>query len=553
MLGGVAIYALAFAEPDELNQLRGDAFATIAYVANWRYVFTGASYFDQFVVPSPLRHTWSLAIEEQFYIVWPLLVVLLLSLRRGSVALLITGTLALIAGSVLLMAWLYEPNTDPSRVYYGTDTRAQSLLIGAVLAMVLISYNPLRTAASKLIVQGVAAVSAVALVWLWATTADDSVFLYRGGYLLLALAVASVIAAVVQPERGLLAKLLSAEPLRRLGLISYGVYLWHWPIYLVLTTDRTGMDGAALLAIRIALTLALSIASYYLLEMPVRRGTLRWPRASWAVAPAAAIVLAIVLVFATRGGEAPDTAWYSAESSLSAWARSQETGATRVMLVGDSVAHSMAIGLRAQEEESQFVLHDASLAGCGVVPGNIVFNGNFIDTDGCTVMPERWQGANDRFRPDVIILVVSALDAFTHVRDGHSVPAGTPAADSDFNTAMQDAIDLLSSSGAPLLLLTAPYFNPFTIKDAEIDKLNALALTVARENAATVTVLDLNRVLGPDGDYTASIDGVRVRQSDNTHLSEAGADLVANWLVPMITEIADGTSTPGTTTDVIFD
>ena len=108
--------------------------ATIGYVANWRPVFSGQSYFDQFAIPSPLRHTWSLAIEEQYYAVWPLLLLLFVRMRRGSLGLLLPASLAMLAGSALLMALLFQPGHDPSRVYYGTDTRAQSLLVGAVLA-----------------------------------------------------------------------------------------------------------------------------------------------------------------------------------------------------------------------------------------------------------------------------------------------------------------------------------------------------------------------------------------------------------------------------------
>ena len=304
LLVGIAGYALVFAEPEELDKLRNASLATLGYVANWQLAFSGESYFDQFSLPSPLRHTWSLAIEEQWYLIWPLLFVLLLRLGRSSLAVLFTASLVMIAGSALLMAWLYDPGADPSRIYYGTDTRAQSLLVGAVLAMLLAWHGPLRASAARLLLQLTALAGAIFTGWLWVSASDDSSFLYQGGLLVSAIAIAAVIAAVVQPQRGPLGRLLSLSPLRGLGRISYGVYLWHWPVYLVLTPVRTGWHGYGLLAVQVAVTLALAIASYYVIENPVRRGALRSWRA-WTVAPTAAAVLVIALVMVTRGGTQP--------------------------------------------------------------------------------------------------------------------------------------------------------------------------------------------------------------------------------------------------------
>ncbi|MCH8850377.1 MAG: acyltransferase [Chloroflexi bacterium] len=314
LLVGVMGYAVVFAEQEELTALRHDAIATIAYVANWRFVFSGESYFQQFVVPSPLRHTWSLAIEEQWYLFWPVLVLALLRWRRGSVATLLGLSLALAAASALLMAWLFDPQGDPSRVYYGTDTRAQSLLVGAALAAWLIRYRPDFAGKTQLL-QAAALACAAFIGWAWIVTPENSQLLYRGGFLLLALAVAVVIVAAVAPKGGILTNVLSFAPLRGLGLISYGVYLWHWPVYLVLTPERIGWDGHQLFAVRVLATLAIAIASYRIVEMPFRRGGLwRW-RASWVLAPASAAVLVIGIVLVTRVGE-PTFALPTASSSI---------------------------------------------------------------------------------------------------------------------------------------------------------------------------------------------------------------------------------------------
>jgi peptidoglycan/LPS O-acetylase OafA/YrhL len=197
MLCGVAAYALVFAEPEEIAGLRADGLATIGYVANWRPVFAGESYFEQFAVPSALRHTWSLAIEEQWYLIWPPLLLSLLCLRRVR-GLLLIAPLIMVAGSVLLMAGLHDPS-DPSRVYFGTDTRAQSLLVGAFLAVLLANGQPLRPL-TRYALEALAVLCAVYVGWRWATLSGDSESLYQGGFLLLALAVAVIIVAAVQPR-----------------------------------------------------------------------------------------------------------------------------------------------------------------------------------------------------------------------------------------------------------------------------------------------------------------------------------------------------------------
>ena len=207
--------------------------------------------------------------------------------------------------SALLMGAAVPAGHDPSRVYYGTDTRAQSLLVGAVLAMLLLRVGAIRGRIAGPALQTAGLACAAGLGFLWSTTSEDSALLYRGGLLFIAVTVAVVIAAAVQPKAGLLGRALSLPPLRALGLISYGVYLWHWPVYLVLTPGRTGWDGYGLFAVRVLATLAIATLSYRLLEMPVRRGAFRGWKMSWGLAPAGAMALAVALVLVTRGAVFP--------------------------------------------------------------------------------------------------------------------------------------------------------------------------------------------------------------------------------------------------------
>jgi peptidoglycan/LPS O-acetylase OafA/YrhL len=207
-----------------------DGFSTLFY-RELNQILSHQSYFEQFAAPSALRHTWSLAIEEQFYLLWPLVMFAVLRRHITRRGLLVACGLA--AGtSALLMGLLFQPGHDPSRVYYGTDTRAQSLLIGAMLAVVLSGRERNVTRPHRIALQCAAIAAAIGLAVIWTTTAETDGWQYRGGFALAAVLVTVVIAGVTLPgHAGPLGAALSSAPLRAIGIISYGLYLWHWPIY----------------------------------------------------------------------------------------------------------------------------------------------------------------------------------------------------------------------------------------------------------------------------------------------------------------------------------
>ncbi len=256
----------------DLKALRADALASALYVNNWHQILAGQSYFAAFGRPSLLEHYWSLSVEEQFYVVWPL--VLMAGLVVSRRAWIVGAAIGAITISVLLMALLYHGAVDASRDYYGTDTRAAPLMLGAVLAfgwpLGRMTARPARGARGVLDGAGFAAL--LALLLLAHEWHDIDPFLYHGGFLIAALVSAVVIACAVHPACSL-ALLLGTRPLRWIGQRSYGIYLWHWP---VMALTRPGIDvtwsSSILVPIQIAITLALAALSFRYVEMPVRRG-----------------------------------------------------------------------------------------------------------------------------------------------------------------------------------------------------------------------------------------------------------------------------------------
>jgi peptidoglycan/LPS O-acetylase OafA/YrhL len=263
---------------DELDRLKGDLVASLTYTMNWHLIVGGTSYFDQFQRPPLLRHLWSLAVEEQFYLLWPLLIVALLALFRKRPDRLFGAMLALALSSAVLMALLYRP-IDPSRGYYGTDTRICGLLLGCCLALV---WHPRQLAAGvppvrarSVTIAGVAGI--LALVALCALSSERGAFLYRGGFVLVDVASLAVIAAVAHPGVRFGRKL-GIPLLVYLGVRSYSIYLWHWPVFAL---TRPGVDlhwgPVPVFILRVAVTLVLADLSFRLVEAPIRSGAIgRW-------------------------------------------------------------------------------------------------------------------------------------------------------------------------------------------------------------------------------------------------------------------------------------
>src|SRR5580693_4094470 len=302
---------------------RGDVIASGLYVNNWWYIFQHDSYYSRFAPPAPLDHLWSLAVEEQFYLVWPWVVLAMVLvagwlMKRRRVRLLGPGThvggsadrggaasapaaatgkagendflsgrarwamaavaLVLAAASAIEMAMLFHPGYDPTRVYEGTDTRAFGLLIGAAVAMVYPTRRGARTlsAGSRRLLDVAGLAGLVVFFFNESPTNEYSDFMFRGGLELLSVATALVVAAAATPG-GLLGRALGWTPMRWVGVRSYGIYLWHYPI--IVLTAAAGTAGTPVSAVRavvlVAVTVAIAAASWRFVEEPIRRGSYR--------------------------------------------------------------------------------------------------------------------------------------------------------------------------------------------------------------------------------------------------------------------------------------
>jgi peptidoglycan/LPS O-acetylase OafA/YrhL len=325
VLIAVVMVVSAIASPDKIAEIRGDALSSLFYFANWHFIYEHTSYFEQFGRPSLFTHLWSLSVEEQFYLFWPLIFAAAMKLfGRGR---LLIGVLAGAAGSVALAWILFDPGHDASRIYYGTDTHAVGLLAGVALAMVW-SPTQLRTHKSfgPLVGPILDALGVVALGYLilsFAQTHDYDLALWHGGYAWVAVATALLLAAVAHPAARL-GGIVGRPALLWLGLRSYSFYLWHWP---VLAMTRPGVDinlpRGILIPLQLLACLALADLSYRFVELPFN-GKAKLPRLpeGWLKVARPALIVAVLGVIVVVGWsgivKAGDSASAAAEAASSA-------------------------------------------------------------------------------------------------------------------------------------------------------------------------------------------------------------------------------------------
>ncbi|HEY8544768.1 MAG TPA: acyltransferase family protein [Acidimicrobiales bacterium] len=597
-------------------ELPGDVIACALQVANWHFLWEDRSYGELFAAPSPALHFWSLAIEEQFYWVFPLVAAGLLRFGRR----VFTGALVLLlAGSAVLTA----VSTDaPDTVYYSTPIRMGEILVGCLLA-VAVTRRPARVAGegepgsaevagdahadadeagetgegapgpSRVVTWGAGLVGLVALVvsvWAWANVQQTSEALSRGWLLGYAVASGALVLGATVP--GPFRRFLSFPPLRLLGLVSYGVYLFHWPLFLFITPQRLDdwfgwrpdPEGWPLFGVRIATTLVAAAVSYVLLEQPIRRGRFlrrpaspptgwaRWPRRlvaapTVALGTVTAVVVAALLVPEDAALERTDQFETAAEqlanldSELLAAAEAEiaerraavPQEAVDVMFFGDSAALTVAAGVGEWGLQSKQLLLQGDGAttqvGCGIGRGGErrQFGEASPVPEGCPRWDRDWpREVDEQPGTQIGVILTGSWDVIDRKLPGDDEwrGLGDPVYDRYLRAEIRGATEVLLDKGLRVVWLTTPPLDfgrsrvprpdpdpPDTLE--RIDRLNRLIREVAEELPGT-TVVDFG------GHFAAMPPAENDRlRPDGVHVDLERSLEVAQWLAPAILTAAE--------------
>ena len=614
LLVGVAAYARFFASPGEFAGLRLDALSTLVYVANWHFIVGGSNYFASAAQPSPLSHMWSLAIEEQFYIVWPPVVLGLLYVGKRLrpsrrlwpvLAAAVVGALAS-AGD---MRWSYLHGASITRLYEGTDTRCQDILVGAALATGMaiwaqhrravpvpvpdldviefsrahpaagtvglgaapahrrdiqrrrgpsvkpISAWELSSSTMRLAGQFFGWAALIGLVVAWGRLSGPTGFLFAGGELLVALAVALLLFCVVTAQRGSLARALANPVFVYLGTISYGLYLWHFPLYSLLDAGRMHLYALPLLAVRMSATVVVATASYYLVERPIRLGRMatlaEWR--SWLVTSGAFLGVVAVTVAATLPS--------AAEVAGPSLARGTMTAGppVRVAVLGDSVAWRLGFALLADQPQQTFNvdIDNGAIVACGIVRSTSYVAHGVPDamasqcnptTPASGQWPAQWKGNIDEFHPNVVMILAGRWEVMDRQIAGRWTHIGEPAFDAELTRSLEQAVQVASSNGADVVLMTAPCFGSGEQANGQawpedsatrLALYNGLVRRVAAEHPATVRVEDFGATVCPGGVYTTTVDHVLLRDGDGVHIvpTSAAGQWLAAHILPEVVQV----------------
>jgi peptidoglycan/LPS O-acetylase OafA/YrhL len=540
------------------DTLRLDVLGALGYSANWRFLLAGTSYVELFQSPSPLLHYWSLAIEEQFYLLFPLVVWLVVRRAGSADAVRVRLRTALLAGIgvSLLATGLAAARGDYDFVYYSLPSRAGELLVGAVAAtFVGVARLGERRAPRLLTAGGFAALLGIVVLCSMPTAIDG--WIGRGGLVPFALLSALVIVAAT--AHGPLAALLAIWPLRMLGIISYGVYVYHWPVILWLSPDRTGLHGAPLAVTQAAVTLGIAVASYRLLERPVRSGVLFRGNGARLAAPVGVIAMALCGVVVTGTLSAPSHLDFAAAAEevnvgqlnapvAAAVQAPSGSAVPTVAFFGDSSGLQTAKGFKRWAESATLVqmVGGAAWYGCGIVrDGEARFNGKLFDPRACGTLVEQWGHALDEVHPTIGVIQVGPIEVDDHLLPGDTTwrAPGDPSYDAVLKTRMLEAVDLFLSRDVTPIWLTSPVIDPSRSTQppnedpsgdpARMMRFNEVIREVQRERPA-LRVVDLARWLRlrPGGELDP------VLRPDGVHFTDdAAAEIVAPWLARAIMRV----------------
>lgn len=538
----VVLLAAWLSTPAEAARLRGDAVSAALYVSNWRFVFAEYSYSDLFSAPSPLLHIWSLSIEEQLYLLLPLLVVGAFALgwsrRRIGLSLLVLAGASTIVGLAV---------TGVDRVYYGTDTRAAELLLGAVLACTTRAGTSIGLGSGlRRAIRIGAPLALVAVVVLSVTSTTRSDWIAGGG--LPAFALLSVLLVMGAIVEGPLRRGMSWSPLRNLGRISYGVYLFHWPSFVFVTEDRLGFGGVGRVLVCLAITLVVSLVSHHYLERPIRERRFlvqtKWATTAFIGALVASVVVPVVVL--ASAPSTPSTTPVVLVTTTSSPATSTPSDVTvsssvpddrslTLVVIGDSTANNVARAL-ADVGDPDLGVIDAGVIGCPLVLTTRVYDvpDETRDSTYCPFPAGIVADALEWATIDAVIVAVGPPSRWTYTSlDGEVVEPGSPTYYRDLDRTIEALVDV--ADGRPIVVFDAPYVRPDDDVLGDEPELVDLWNDVVEDWGTRdgVAVYDYSRLFAEAG---SALD--RERRPDGVHLErDYAAELARDVILPDLRDL----------------
>jgi peptidoglycan/LPS O-acetylase OafA/YrhL len=570
----VATWATVFGTDEQLSQMRRDLPWSIFYVANWGQVVGGVPYFAA-GDPSPLRHLWSLAVEEQWYLLWPFAFLLLTSKRltptqnarwlAGIAATIMVFTFWLHTGESPLLGGppgVFEGSDRTNFMYLSTVTRSTGLLLGAAGAFV---WRPWRRPVAAHHVSGrrldlACGVATGMLVCSFGVATITDGYVYQWLLPLVSVLSLAVVLTVVHPSAHGARAVFSTTALVEIGRRSYGLYLWHWPVF-VFVGATDGSEGRFVLGL--VVTAIVSELCYQFIETPIREGALGfwWSRQEpnrWSRVMLAGGLCVGLLAFysnveqfdAAAGGEQAEFVLSTATTVTQPVTQPVVVATAPVLprhvaIVGDSQAHSLAINLPDGIGDT-FVITDGSVEGCGVHDSGRVLSERDGFTNSFSIC-EGWQQewAVAAAQADVALVVIGAWDVFDVEVDGTTYVFGTPEFDGLFTGELRSGIDAMVAAGAKVALLEVACMRPQDVDgagvpalpergdDARVAHLNELLRGIAGSDPANVTF-----VAGPAawcGDESIATD--LGHRWDGVHVYKPGAKLIYETIAPALLEI----------------
>ena len=542
------------------------------YVANWHAIGDAGDYWALFNEPSMFDHLWSLAIEEQFYVVWPVVIALL---WRRSPRPERTGWILMTSGVVLatLLAVVLAGSSGATRVYMGTDTRAASILCGAVAAMPITARTMsrlMRTRSGSWVLW--LATGAIALMW-WRVDGATASWLFRGGLTAHAVLSAIVISGLVARREadmpGLLSRVVTGRGLQRCGRLSYSLYLWHWPVYIVVA-DRTGLDGWWLTLVRVAATVVVSVIGYQMVEQYVRRRA-QWAHGrrgtvSTAVAMTAVSIWWVAIPSPTRTIAtldtqrvlipAPTTTVADPAPSPDPVASSDPPASaptppatTKVatsaaplpdslLVVGDSIWLELAVWNAQNTYVSSWDVSVDARLGCGTLSDG--------SREWCDGRAASWADSVATTQPDIVLMGISHWDAYDIEIAGTAFEYGTAEYWGALQSSWEENLRILQEYGAHVVVSGVPCFSYTGTDDFDLStrvapgrtgELNSFGQKFAIDAGPSVSWLDMRELTCPEGLYEPTVQGAELHR-DGVHYADAAKPLVLDWVIMRLDDIA---------------